>query len=198
MKKMEEKFEDIERRLARGLQFADNLSAINQMEIAENTTLLHSILELLVSKGLIRYHEIEERKKQVQEYFILKQAKKPQIRLVEAPDKYSYQADFQIDCTQRIHLCKGSCCRLWFALSKQDMDEGIVRWDYSNPYNIAHNESGYCVHNDCENKYNCKIYENRPFVCRSYDCRQDKRIWLDFENRIPNPEIEQETWPQGV
>jgi hypothetical protein len=29
-------------------------------------------------------------------------------------------------------------------------------------------------------------------VCRSYDCRTDKRIWIDFENRIPAP------WPDDA
>ena len=27
----------------------------------------------------------------------------------------------------------------------------------------------------------------RPRVCRSYDCRSDERIWLDYEKRIPAP-----------
>jgi phosphatidylglycerol:prolipoprotein diacylglycerol transferase len=35
-------------------------------------------------------------------------------------------------------------------------------------------------------------------VCRSYDCRQDKRIWLDFERRIINPRIYEANWPQSL
>ncbi len=32
--------------------------------------------------------------------------------------------------------------------------------------------------------------------CRGYDCRNDKRIWLDFENKIVNPNIHRAEWPQ--
>jgi phosphatidylglycerol---prolipoprotein diacylglyceryl transferase len=35
-------------------------------------------------------------------------------------------------------------------------------------------------------------------VCRSYDCRQDKRIWLDFEKRVINPRIYETHWPQSL
>jgi hypothetical protein len=27
-------------------------------------------------------------------------------------------------------------------------------------------------------------------VCRAYDCRNDKRIWADFERKIVSPELE--------
>jgi Fe-S-cluster containining protein len=36
----------------------------------------------------------------------------------------------------------------------------------------------------------CSIYAQRPVPCRAYDCRNDKRIWADFERRIPSPELE--------
>jgi hypothetical protein len=26
-------------------------------------------------------------------------------------------------------------------------------------------------------------------MCRGYDCREDRRIWLDFEKRIPAPDL---------
>jgi Fe-S-cluster containining protein len=33
----------------------------------------------------------------------------------------------------------------------------------------------------------CTIYERRPGACRAYDCRNDRRVWLDFEARVPAP-----------
>ena len=68
-----------------------------------------------------------------------------------------------------------------FALSQQDLDEGIVRWDADEPYLIAH-AGGVCVHLD--EREGCMVYEARPRPCRVYDCRQDRRIWKDFERRI--------------
>ncbi len=36
----------------------------------------------------------------------------------------------------------------------------------------------------------CTIYEHRPATCRSFDCREDRRIWTDFAARVlaPPPE----------
>jgi Fe-S-cluster containining protein len=68
------------------------------------------------------------------------------------------------------------------------VEEGIVRWDLGRPYWNLRDATGYCIHNDPEKRC-CNIYEARPGPCRSYDCRQDKRIWLDFETMIVNPHL---------
>ena len=47
----------------------------------------------------------------------------------------------------------------------------------------------YCHHVERESK-RCGLYANRPVVCRAYDCRKDKRIWEDFENRVVSPDLE--------
>src|SRR5262249_39240688 len=53
-----------------------------------------------------------------------------------------------IPCAELIPLCQARCCRLSFALSTEDLDEGVIRWDYGQPYLIRQRSSdGYCVHN---------------------------------------------------
>lgn len=44
----------------------------------------------------------------------------------------------------------------------------------------------------------CTIHANRPVPCRGFDCRNDRRIWLDFVNQIVNPEIDEPGWPRGL
>jgi len=73
-------------------------------------------------------------------------------------------------------------------LTRQDLDEGIVRWDRDRPYLNQRQPDGYCVHCAHDSR-RCTIYERRPGLCRTYDCRGDTRIWLDFERRIPNPSL---------
>ena len=93
-------------------------------------------------------------------------------------------------CEELIPICEARCCKLSFSLSSADLDEGVIRWDYGQPYLIRQRESdGRCVHNDPETKF-CTVHQYRPRVCRVYDCRQDKRIWTDYEQRIPAPKIE--------
>jgi len=103
------------------------------------------------------------------------------------PDKYALTDLPDIDCGALIHLCKGRCCRLWFLLSSQDLEEGVVRWNPARPYQIRQGADGYCTHSDTSSR-SCGVYAQRPALCRAYDCRGDARIWSDFEKRIPAAE----------
>lgn len=103
-------------------------------------------------------------------------------------DKYAWEGHVSIDCESRIHLCRAACCGLRFPLSEQDLLEGVAAWDPQHPYMNAQDDSGQCVHHDLGSG-RCSIYEKRPLPCRAFDCRADRRIWHDFENRIPNPEL---------
>jgi hypothetical protein len=92
-----------------------------------------------------------------------------------------------IPCDELIPLCGARCCTYTFSLSTQDLDEGVIRWDYGQPYLIRQRASdGYCFHNDPTTR-GCTAHAHRPRVCRTYDCRDDKRVWIDFEKRIIAP-----------
>jgi len=102
-------------------------------------------------------------------------------------DKHELEG-LPIPCTELLHLCEARCCRLTFVLNTQDLDEGMIRWDYARPYWILQRpEDGYCIHNDAGTR-RCTAYKDRPAPCREFDCRNDPRIWVDFERRIPAPE----------
>lgn len=107
------------------------------------------------------------------------------VRLRVVADKYQI-AGGDIDCAALLDLCHARCCSFRFALSPQDLDEGKVRWDLDDPYMIRQEEDGYCSHLD-RGTCGCSIHEQRPATCRLYDCRQDARVWLDFEKRVPAP-----------
>lgn len=95
----------------------------------------------------------------------------------------------QIDCADRMELCRGACCTMWWALTPEEVEEGLVQFDIARPYmNRRRADDGYCVHNDAET-HGCTIYEDRPVLCRTYDCRRDERIWLDFDGRVINPAL---------
>jgi len=93
----------------------------------------------------------------------------------------------EIPCAELMHLCNARCCKMTFPLSSADLDEGIIRWDYGQPYMIRQRASdGFCVHNDPQT-HGCTVHAHRPIVCRKYDCREDTRVWIDYEQRIPAP-----------
>lgn len=102
------------------------------------------------------------------------------VELGRVTDKYDLRDLPDIDCAAHLHVCGARCCRLSFALSRQDVIEGIVRWDRAQPYRILQRD-GACTHREV---HACSVYDNRPAVCRTYDCRRDRRIWSDYERRI--------------
>ncbi len=158
---------------------------------------LYALAELLVAKGLISTEELDQHKKEVKERLnrSFKDAEiGVRVRRQEV-DKYTIASEVKIDCENRIHLCRGSCCSFEYPLTMQDIKEGI-RWSLGRPFMNAHGTNGYCVHWQPDTT-RCSIYEQRPAVCREYDCRRDSRVWLDFDKMIINPELFSEITKSG-
>lgn len=174
-----------------GLLYTHSRANANTHRILEAASFLYALIELLEEKGIITIGELDERKdivaQRVEKRFLDKgmgvNLQQPEL------DKYAFRGEVQIDCASRVHLCRAACCRLWFPLSRQDVDEGVIRWDLRFPYIIAQDGGGCCKHlNHATGQ--CTVYQNRPLPCRTFDCRNDQRIWLDYENRVINPDLE--------
>jgi len=170
--------------IERGLRFAHVMMSVNQDQGNEAVAYVQALADLLVEKGIIQHEELEAPLENARGE--IAQVMMPRVRLADTGDKYAPGQAVEIDCASLIHLCQGRCCTFKFFLSKQDLDEGEARWDYGNPYWIKQAADGYCVHSDPQSRA-CAIHTKRPLVCRQFDCRNDKRIWIDFEKRIPAP-----------
>jgi Fe-S-cluster containining protein len=166
----------------RALRFNHIMMMVIQDQGNEAVAYVQALADLLVQKGLIRHEELEEPLEQARQE--VAKVPMPRVRLAEMGDKYAAGEAVEVDCAARIPLCQGRCCTFRFFLTKQDLEEGAAEWDYGNPYWIKQREDGFCVHSD-PTTHLCTIHDKRPHVCRKYSCRDDKRIWKDFEARIP-------------
>lgn len=119
----------------------------NTGKALEASSFLYALTELLIKRGVITEKELNERKIVVAK------------RLME-------NDDIRIDCEERKHLCKAACCKMSFALSRQDIEECIVKWDLGHPYMIAKDENRYCAHLE-KTGCACSIWKNRPVPCRA-------------------------------
>jgi hypothetical protein len=196
---MEAKIETLRQELSDGLLYIHSRLSENTKSTLEAASFLYALIELLNEQGLISIDKLDERKSEVAKRLAKKNSEKGVGVLLQEPeyDKYTFEGEAKIDCENRVHLCKAACCRLPFALSKQDIREGIVNWDLGQPYIIAQEKDGYCTHlnRGCQG---CSIRQHRPVPCRAYDCRKDNKIWLDFEKKIINPDILKDDWPHCV
>lgn len=107
------------------------------------------------------------------------------IRLAPSDDKYSVESP-DVDCATLIPLCGARCCSFNVALSNQDVVERKLPFVVDEPYMLPRDPvTKRCT---CMNAAGaCTVYEVRPSTCRTYDCREDRRVWLDYEARIPAP-----------
>jgi hypothetical protein len=188
---------DLRQEMAEGLLYTHSRLNANTSKTLETAAFVYALIELMCEQGLIREADLDERKRAAGRRLTAQLGERGLGVLLQDPeyDKYTFESEVTIDCPSRVHLCHAACCRLPFALSKQDVREGVIRWDLGQPYVIAQDEDGYCSHFDraCSR---CTVHQHRPVPCRAYDCRQDKRIWLDFERGIVNPRIHRPDWPQ--
>ncbi len=73
---------------------------------------------------------------------------------------------------------------------RQDVEEGIIRWNFGRPYLIAHDADSYCVHLNRDTNL-CSVHQHRPVPCCGFDCKNNEKwqVWQDYEKKILNPEL---------
>jgi Fe-S-cluster containining protein len=178
--------------IAGGLLYCHSRLNSNTTKLLESASFLYALIEVLVEKGLVQIQEVEQKKQEVATRLLESYLDRGMGVAMQEDDrdKYTFSETVDIDCASRVHLCQAACCRMSFALSQQDVEEGVVKWDLGRPYLIAQDGDGYCRHLDRESN-SCTVREQRPLPCRGYDCRKDERVWVDFEKRIINPHLEE-------
>jgi len=83
--------------------------------------------------------------------------------------------DAVVDCGSRLDQCRSLCCSFQFALTKQEVQRGHIRYDARRPFFIAHDADSYCHHLDRET-LKCSVWKDRPLRCRKYDCTDDPQV----------------------
>jgi hypothetical protein len=192
-KNLEALIEQFRKEVALGFLDSHARSNKNAGKALEIASFCYALVELLEEKGIITFGEMDDRQKVVSKRLVKKFAQQGMgvVALQDyREDKYTYSEEIKIDCESRVHICHAACCQLELALSKQDLEEGVISWDLARPYMISRCDDGYCAHLDRAG-YKCTVWQNRPIPCRGYDCRKDERIWLDFEECVFNPSFKE-------
>ncbi|MFV1977556.1 MAG: YkgJ family cysteine cluster protein [Candidatus Scalindua sp.] len=185
----------IQKDLSSGLLYTHSRITYNTQHTLKASSFLYALIELLDEKGILSIEELDEKKKQIAEKLIRTFENSRIGLLYQEPeeDKYSFNNNGDLDCQKRLNTCKAICCKIPFALSKQDVEERVIRWEFGRPYLIAHDADGYCVHID-RKTCRCNSYEHRPVPCRGFDCKKNEKwpVWLDYDSKVINPEFQKQ------
>lgn len=172
-------------RLTAALRRAQADAQRAQEVAAETAQQLESLVDILVQAGTLKPGHTKMLKRIAQGAQL---ARAPKLELSAVEDKYTVEGDPAVDCAARLHLCQARCCSFGVVLSKQDLVEGEVAWDIDHPYRLPRLADGYCTYIERDAPGGgCTNYQVRPATCRSYTCREDARVWIDFEAMIPAP-----------
>ena len=153
-----------------------------RLAVAEIQQQFETLLEIVIAMGTLRPGHaklIEKLRRRVEV------ARTTAVQLSSVGDKYAVTGE-PIDCESRLALCQARCCSFGVVLSRQDVEEGELDWEIDHPYRLRRDSDGYCTNLGREDA-SCRRYEHRPATCRSYSCKEDRRVWLDFEARVPAP-----------
>jgi Fe-S-cluster containining protein len=162
-----------------------------RMAHADVLAMVKALVETLIAGGVVSPEQYEQRRRQALDTLLGRLKDRPTVEMSDDPDKYNLTDLPQVDCASLMPICRARCCSLKVCLTRQDLDERVLSWDYGKPYQIRRRSDGFCTYLDRETR-GCTVYAHRPATCRKYDCRMDPRIWLDFDRRIlaPDPQLD--------
>lgn len=184
----------LEYQVERGSFFTHTALGRNSIRLGEVEAFAYGLIDVLLAKGIISSEEVKTAVERVRQELTSRGdvpgtgvALRMERQEESTESTESTEFSVKVDCAARMNICRAVCCKLDFALSKSEVESGKVKWDLGRPYFIRHAPNGYCVHNDCQTG-GCKIYSDRPAVCRGYSCAGDRHIWNDYEKMELNAE----------
>ena len=83
--------------------------------------------------------------------------------------------DACLDCETNLKWCRAICCTFQFALTKEEVQKGHLKYNPSRPFFIARDTDGYCPHLE-RGTMRCTVWSERPLRCRRYDCTEDPAV----------------------
>jgi hypothetical protein len=183
--------EELDEQARRGSLFAQAVASEQMVRANQTEAAIYGLIDLLIKKGALTSDEVTAAIDQTGKD--MRDAGRHatlEVMIREDQAAAPVSAD-DIDCATRIPYCKAACCKLRWPLNLEEVESGPVKWDLGRPFFNRHGAHGYC-HRFEAGTHACEVYDQRPAPCRQYSCVDDDRIWLDFENMVPNVE-----WIEG-
>jgi hypothetical protein len=176
--------DELDLQMRQSLAIQAEALAATQARVDDLESVLYALLGQLVKQGNLDVDALEGTARRLLDH--VRSDSPPGFGLELRPSAEDTPAStVQINCAERLPYCRGACCSLDFTLNEAEVRSGNIKWDLTRPYHIRRDNGHFCSHLS-DGDSSCSIYDQRPGVCRAYDCSSDERIWLDFEAMKPN------------
>ena len=125
---------------ARGLRYCHVRINDNTSKALSATAFVYALIEMLIEKKVITVEELDACKRSAGKRLVEQFEKSGLGLMYQDPeiDKYQFEKTADVDCNSITPSCQAVCCKLPIVLSRQDVEEGIIDWDFGRPYVIAH------------------------------------------------------------
>jgi uncharacterized protein len=171
----------------RAMQTSYGMIAREAMTGFQNQATVEALVELLVKAGVIDAGEFAALRERAADRISREREGSwdgPNITVEDTA-----QPDVVIDCRSRHAACGAACCTLYrIVLTEAEVRAGKLVWDLAAPYELPRAADGRCANLDPAT-LQCAVWDNRPHVCRRYDCSSDRDVWKDFDNVVPTERV---------
>lgn len=164
-----------------------DLSTTQNNEL-EQSIIVQCMLQVLMQKGFIRPTELDAVYGQMRDHMVELRQRQYQGPIV-IPEDIAIDPALDLDCKAHHDACGAACCTTFHVfLTPDEARSGRYLWDLRAPYKLLADEWGTCVYFD-RDTLGCGIWQERPKACRSFDCRQETRVWQDYPQRVLRTDV---------
>ncbi|MFO0748273.1 MAG: YkgJ family cysteine cluster protein [Myxococcota bacterium] len=158
-----------------------DLARTQQVEL-EQAAIVQAMLQILMAKGIVTGPELDMLYPQMHHTLAVARAQQslgPKL----SPAGLDPREPTDLDCASHHATCGAACCSSFNVfLTPEEASSGRYVWDFTTPYRLLVDGDGTCVYFDRE-RLGCSIWHDRPTSCRTFDCRDDGRVWDDYPAR---------------
>lgn len=145
-----------------------------------------ALVQLLLDKGIITPEEVAEARRSAEREITAERAERWKGPWLTTRTD---DPEASVDCATRHEHCRATCCSFYRVyLTPTEVQRGELQWDLAIPYALPRGPDGRCAYLDITT-LGCRVWQNRPWVCRTYTCAHDTEIWVDFENMVPTERV---------
>ena len=128
--------EELREEYERGMRFVHVISMQLKQDLYDTVTQMSAFIDAAAENGVVEREDLEKRYESSRQREYERIRSHAVVQIAEPSSATPVVTGDALDCQSRLHLCKARCCTFDVTLSTEDLDKGVIRWDYGRPYKL--------------------------------------------------------------